>query len=214
MYALKENVYACSDNGSIILLDLRGNQYFSIEESRAPALLAPMTAPPDARVSAMAARGLLGAMPLVHVGSAPLHPIVHGDLPLRPVADAVTSWPLFARFIVACLRAQAALRRRRLDLTFKALARLRRPRRGHAGGDIAADVATYERLRPWYPMRRVCLFDSLSLSYFLLGLGHRPNLVLGVRAQPFSAHCWVEADGLCLNDSAGLCRTYTPIAVA
>jgi len=37
--------------------------------------------------------------------------------------------------------------------------------------------------------------------------------VIGIRPDPFLAHCWVQHKGLVLNDDIDNVRTFTPILV-
>jgi len=58
-----------------------------------------------------------------------------------------------------------------------------------------------------------CLSRSIALSLFLAAFGYRTDLVIGVRPRPFAAHCWVQAKGRVLNDSADTVRAYVPVRV-
>ncbi len=212
MHALSPSVWACVDQDALVFLDLRADRYFAIDARSAPPLL---TRAPDGARSArgLVEKGLVDAVELGPIDQCVVRSDIHGDLldqlDFRSTGISARMAGLMAG---ACLRAGFALRRRRLDRTFEALKRLKRS--GAALDAVPAQQAVnlFETMRPWYPRRRVCLFDSLSLMFFLLALGHRPRLVLGVRARPFSAHCWVEQDGTCLNDAAENCRSFAPIA--
>ena len=72
----------------------------------------------------------------------------------------------------------------------------------------------FDRLRPWLPRTGRCLPNSLVLLSFLRRHGISANLVVGVHTFPFEAHCWVECQGVILNDTVEHVRWYTPIAVA
>ena len=81
------------------------------------------------------------------------------------------------------------------------------------------DVATAELVhsrfaaaRIWIPVAYVCLFDSLALMHFLLARDVRAELVFGVRSRPFAAHCWVEVDGIILDDGGEACHSFAEIA--
>ena len=67
------------------------------------------------------------------------------------------------------------------------------------------------RARPYVPIETRCLLDSLSMTRFLARRGYYASIVFGVASDPFSAHCWVQAGDLLLNDSIGNVETYTPI---
>jgi hypothetical protein len=57
----------------------------------------------------------------------------------------------------------------------------------------------------------VCLFDSLALIHFLAQYGLYPDWVFGVSADPFEAHCWVQAGQVVLNDTVERVSAFTPI---
>jgi hypothetical protein len=45
-----------------------------------------------------------------------------------------------------------------------------------------------------------CRFRSLLLLRYLSAFGVAPDWIFGVQVSPFSAHCWLEWDGVVLND--------------
>jgi hypothetical protein len=47
----------------------------------------------------------------------------------------------------------------------------------------------------------------------MLDLSICPELVLGIRLQPFSAHCWVQHGEFLINDTLDRVRTYAPVLV-
>jgi hypothetical protein len=69
----------------------------------------------------------------------------------------------------------------------------------------------FRKLRPWYPHDYACLFEALALAEFLAFYRIYPTWVFGVQAQPFGAHCWLEADGLLLNESLEYAGQFTAI---
>jgi hypothetical protein len=80
--------------------------------------------------------------------------------------------------------------------------------------ELGSLVAAFRRLRPLLPASKVpCLLSSLVLIEFLARYGHFPNLVFGVRAAPFSAHCWVQHGCMVLNCTLEEALTFTPIMV-
>ncbi|WP_421732052.1 lasso peptide biosynthesis B2 protein [Brevundimonas sp.] len=68
-------------------------------------------------------------------------------------------------------------------------------------------------LLPYLPVEGECLVRSALLMRFLHGLGLKADWVFGVRLNPFTAHCWVQVDGVCLNDDVERLVAYTPIMV-
>lgn len=74
-------------------------------------------------------------------------------------------------------------------------------------------AAIFQHLRPYYPRKYLCLYDSLALLEFLAGYDIFPEWVFGVTAEPFNAHCWVQDNHRVLNDSVEFVRGFTPIMV-
>jgi hypothetical protein len=65
--------------------------------------------------------------------------------------------------------------------------------------------------RRYVPIDPLCLLDSLSLLRFLSRRGLCATLVFGVTLEPFTAHCWLQAGALVLNETLSDANTYTPI---
>lgn len=78
-------------------------------------------------------------------------------------------------------------------------------------GNIAQLAKTFEHHRRLIPLPRKCLPDSLAFLTFAAHRGHFPNLVFGVEAWPFAAHCWVQSDDTVLNDALDHARSFSPI---
>lgn len=58
-----------------------------------------------------------------------------------------------------------------------------------------------------------CLAHSLAVAAKMIGHGIAPEIVLGVKLGPFSAHCWVQHEANLVNDRFDVVRNFTPIAV-
>ena len=56
-----------------------------------------------------------------------------------------------------------------------------------------------------------CRFRSLALIRFLTGFGIQADWVFGVRLCPFGAHCWVEYNGVILNEDLDTVIEFRPI---
>jgi hypothetical protein len=66
--------------------------------------------------------------------------------------------------------------------------------------------------RPFKQGQHDCLSRSLALAATLRKLGVDAEFCLGVRKFPFSAHAWVEARGVALNEPKGRLRKFTMLA--
>ena len=130
-----------------------------------------------------------------------------GKKPLRP-GDV-------AGFLTACGRAAFRLRWRSIEDIVRAVER-RKMKHGEkgkkAGLPIVAEITSrFDRLRPWFPRKYLCLFDSLALIEFLARHNEFPTWVFGVQTEPFRAHCWVQQGEAVLNDRLDRVRSFTPI---
>jgi hypothetical protein len=103
------------------------------------------------------------------------------------------------------------LRRRHIAEVVEAV----RTRKAHRGAgaleDYRREVAIFRRLRPWYPRSYLCLWDALALIEFLARRRLFPDWIFGVQAQPFGAHCWLQANGFMLNENTEYAGQFTPI---
>jgi hypothetical protein len=58
------------------------------------------------------------------------------------------------------------------------------------------------------------LFESLALLEFLARYNFFPQVVFGVVADPFQAHCWLQEGSTILNDDLERVGRYRPILSA
>lgn len=72
-------------------------------------------------------------------------------------------------------------------------------------------ASAFAALLPWAPWPGACLQRAYLLRLFLRRGGCDADWVFGVRTWPFRAHCWLEAEGVVLNDDPALIRAYSPI---
>ena len=72
-------------------------------------------------------------------------------------------------------------------------------------------AAVFARLRPWSPVGGACLKRSYQLLAYLRRLGLDAEWVIGVRAWPFMAHCWLQSGPVALDDDVERLVAYTPI---
>ncbi|HET6942851.1 MAG TPA: lasso peptide biosynthesis B2 protein [Sphingomicrobium sp.] len=63
------------------------------------------------------------------------------------------------------------------------------------------------------PVKPKCLPDSLALRDWLAARAGAPDLVFGVKLHPFAAHCWVQWQGIVLNDAPDRVREFAPVFV-
>ncbi|HEX8903095.1 lasso peptide biosynthesis B2 protein [Vitreimonas sp.] len=205
--ALAAHVYAVREGDWVVFYDVKQDRYSALPahaaDAKSWAALGVDVGACDHSVDAKVdLTGLLGRSNLLDVGA-----------PACAAAGPPLAWlralPDGLAFLYACVWARALVRRRRLDLAYANLSIWKRA--------VAPAVPTkpmlayYEAARPWFPERRVCLFDSLSLLTFILSRGACAELVIGVRGRPFAAHCWLEGGGEILNSPSDACIGHAPI---
>lgn len=116
-------------------------------------------------------------------------------------------------FFLTCWKASRDLKHRHIANIVNEV-RVRKARAGGPSVDLEKVrrlTAVFRRLRPWYPRKYVCLYDSLALVEFLSRRNVYPLWVFAVQAQPFGAHCWVQRENLLLNEGSEYAGQFTPI---
>jgi hypothetical protein len=132
-----------------------------------------------------------------------------------PAGVHTSIWPHATTALLSCIRATHSLRHRGFAGTIetvRARKRLGQPvTRSFDHERSRSLIAVFNELRLFYARPYVCLFDSLALINFLARYGLYPDWVFGVSADPFEAHCWVQARNVVLNDTLERVSAFTPI---
>jgi hypothetical protein len=134
------------------------------------------------------------------------------DLPAPSLRSPCTHAP---PFFLSSAKASRQLRGQTFESTV-AFVRARKRRKGDSERPLDIALAhsltsVFDRLRLFYPRSYQCLFDSLALINFLAHFNLYPDWVFGVTAEPFEAHCWVQAGSIVLNDTLERVSAFTPI---
>lgn len=77
--------------------------------------------------------------------------------------------------------------------------------------DIRRLCVNYEVLKRLLPRTGQCLVDSLTMAVATRMLGHHAEIMFGVKAAPFAAHCWPILSGTPLLASSLTEQEYQPI---
>lgn len=94
------------------------------------------------------------------------------------------------------------------------LTKMKCPAPGRRDPVEASRIAAAHRLAmPLFPYVGECLFQARWLLEMLRRRGLDADWVFGVRAFPFSAHCWLQIDDVSLSDSPDYLLVYRPIMV-
>jgi hypothetical protein len=233
-FFLQPHVFLCRGKRHWVILDVHRDKYLCVDrrqfEALGPSLegwqdstgpdergAAALSEDAGALANSLVSLGILSqqatnakdALPTAY--SLPTQAI-EPDLPARSRKSSCThAGPFFA----ASARASRDLHRQSLQLTVESV----RLRKGHNAGSADPSefehtrslVSVFDRLRLYYPRSYLCLFDSLALIHFLARFGVFPDWVFGVSADPFEAHCWVQAGNVVLNDTVERVSAFTPI---
>lgn len=220
-FALRQDVYYCIANRKVALLDLRSNALFCLPPAADAAfqrLVADNELPPHdaAGLSSLLKRGLMveteaRGFTAPHPQAArPLHDLSRDDLPRARLTD----------LLGATVRQVQTIADLRLHPIHKILNDL--GKRKHAAKlqvETFSDRSVMQSIAGMLASRRViatqdkCLRWSLAMAQHMAHSHAYPELVFGVRMQPFAAHAWVQAGDIVLNDSADRAMQYTPLLV-
>jgi hypothetical protein len=221
-----DHVFVCAHDGHVVILDLRGDRYYTLDPHNARSLAGavrgwPIAVPTsgsddDAVVQALLDKEILSeraeagkdATPVVvHAPSQEIVPQEFGERP-------ALRWRTIAQFLRSTAAAAIAIRRWPLE---RVIERVKTRNAAHRDDPIDAAeaqrlVTLFAAMRPvLFSARDACLFESLALSEFLARHGVHPTWIFGVQARPFAAHCWLQLDGSVLNDTVDHVIGYTPI---
>jgi hypothetical protein len=233
MYFLSKDCYVCNTQNYWIVLNAKRDKYLCVthadlasirhrlhgwrDQSNAAGNPPQFGVEADALITSLTASGIITGNPSAG------KPFVESECPLcersveivEPKAPAKR--PLFcvARFFLACARIDWYLRKKHLS---RILARIERRRIRVRSSTVFHNVTctsrlieAFEHLRPLYPRPYLCLFESLALVEFLASYRSFPRVVIGVIADPFQAHCWLQEGNVVLNDDLERILKYKPI---
>lgn len=141
----------------------------------------------------------------------------------HPIVPALRDTDLSRRgsfSLPEALRVASAVRAARRDLVAQPFAETIRRLRANPFDARRADTERtldlsirFHRHRAFVAIPSVCLLDSLALRSFLAARGGQADLVFGVIASPWAAHCWLQLGDQVLNDSLERVGSFTPILV-
>jgi hypothetical protein len=237
-FFLQSHVYICRGKRHWVILDVNRDKYLCVDRgqfealgpslkgweastSRSTSLGQPDAAPVPEEAVALASGlfdlGILSDRATHAKDARPTsYPLPTEAIdPDSPVHSRRSSGAHAASFFASSVRASRELRRQRFQLTVEAV-RARKSRNASRAGPADIERArslmlVFERLRLFYPRSYLCLFDSLALIHFLARFDVYPDWVFGVNADPFEAHCWVQAGNVVLNDTLARVSGFTPI---
>jgi hypothetical protein len=214
-YILGEAVSFCTPGGHPVFLDLKHDRYLCLapdaEESFRRLCSGDVLSTADrASLGELASTGLL-----VHSADS------LGPVPCRQSAPERSAFetdrrPRTRNILHALWRIAGAEARSRFFSLSSSLAAVR-SRKLACDFESAADEQLLEIAAAFRssslmasPLDR-CLPRALATAHMMIDHGLCPEVVIGVRLQPFSAHCWVEHGPVLVNETLDRVRPYTPI---
>lgn len=220
-YRLRDNLSHCVVGEHAVFLDVEADRYFTLPDHLQRAFLAFASD----RHHAAASPALLASGLLVAAGPGEI-PAVRLESPTRsaremPATDAARNLLVIPELLATTWRCRRQLRRRSLRSVLDSAARYRDlrcvPRTGAAARAseqyLLRTARAFLQARRYVPVTPCCLPDSLACLRFLARRGLYSNIVFGVTYDPFSAHCWVQAGDIALNETVGMAMAHTIIRV-
>ncbi len=201
--ALAPGVHAAWADGRLIFLDVLRDRYFRLDSERSAALSATGSlSPAAARACAhLEAKGLIRAARSDALRKETSPAISFARTPIN-LAQLFGVWS-------ACAWASYILKTRCFSAVLAAAPGPRTDKGVRAHKLDAARV--FLAHRALYPRDYGCLFEALALKRYLAQRGYGALWVFGVRGAPFAAHCWLESEGLALNDDPDNVGAFNPI---
>lgn len=220
-YRLRDNLHYCICGGRVVFLDVNADRYFCLPGPAEIAFREFVTEAPNALFSEETLRPLLSRGLLVSdVTQSGLQPIVCMPRPTRDLAVSGDRRPPLKTSVLVIftqLRIATLLRRGRLaDIKRTVEQKVCRPQgTSHADTSsllnrVAMAFAVADR---FLPSADRCLVRSLAFHAICRRNGVSPTLVIGVRTNPFTAHCWVQRYDCVLTGDFEQARLFTPIMV-
>jgi Transglutaminase-like superfamily len=236
-FHLPRHVSACRTDEGIVFLDTRHDRYFGFCGQHMDALgtvvqdwpggnppyVDPTSTPPaelQKMLQALVERGLItesttGTPSEARTLAPPLkmlQPQVTVDRCRAATAIDVVN------FLLACSRAAWRLKWQSIEDIMRELASVRCKAQHRSASSVATTIElaqVFRHLRRFFfSERNRCLFNALSLVYFLRRYEYFPLWVIGVKTAPFGAHSWVQQGEIALDgDPAVLCH-FVPILAA
>lgn len=213
-YRLTDGVGVTAFDGFVLVLDVRNDRYCRLGGGAAAmlsSLQAGGTIADDARSTDMLeAKGLITRDP------APVSKswIAPGVIPrpstslLETGAAPAATFADVADMMWGCTATRLRLRVQSLHHILVGLPAIpaRRPAKG-----LVALAHALDRARRISPFKPRCLPDAIAFVRRSRRQGHVVHLVFGVKAYPFEAHCWAQADETVLTDPLDRVLRFEPI---
>lgn len=217
-YSLSPGISFCHVGDRLLFLDVGQDRYFclsSVGERSFRHLISDTLLADDQRaLDRLADQGLLrrsGDGPPQPCPDAPVlaGSLLESDLPKAPIR-------LIAGAAVRLVSVSLVLRIRGFAHLLDRVTESKRLASGQGTPpalSVVCVAAAFDQLAIHTATHDRCLVRSVAIARRLIRIGARPDLVIGVKLQPFKAHCWVQQDGWLVNDRLDVIRPFTPILI-
>jgi hypothetical protein len=232
-YFLSRHAFLCTTGNHCIILDLKRDRYLFTDARRlgelAPylhgwerspqAALEGLSDPTLGAISLaddLTANGILTTEYAYGKTARPLQ-LSQPTQTLRAAPSRAARWPVIRilHFWSTASYANSCLKRDSIESIVRIVERRKQSASSAATPfdfrRAEALIAQFDALRPLFPRKYLCLFDSLALLEFLSRFGLYPTWVFAVIPEPFEAHCWLQQGDVVLNDSVEEVTKFTPI---
>ncbi|CAD0306534.1 lasso peptide biosynthesis B2 protein [Xanthomonas hortorum] len=220
-YTLRDDLSFCRIGKRLVFLDVGNDRYFRLPSAQEHSLLAYLAQDPvsEPEIDGLVERGLLVQGSQASAGPQPS---------VMPVARSAMETPIPARrpqlfelfeVLMLVLSTRLALKRTPLSKILGSLSAGAQRKRAQQSSvarleqQLIDAASVFRHARVWVPVEMRCLLDSVALARFLRRRQLDARIVFGVALDPFTAHCWVQAGDLVLNDTVGNVHAHTPIRV-
>lgn len=219
-FELRKGLTFCETEGRVIFLDVIDDRYFLAPPEMGEALLSSSCGNDLGPEQMNALRPLVARGYLFETSTPNVAPTIYRRPRLSVLDTAPPSHPpsMLRQAVIAQLEAAVHLRFRPLHVVLDSIAadrKVERPRLDAGALDfVQRSASAFKRAGRYFPMEGKCLRRSIAFARHLRRYDVICDVVIGVRAFPFAAHCWAQSNEAVLNDHFEDVRQYTPILVA
>jgi hypothetical protein len=217
-YSLRDDLSFCLVDGHPIFLDMGGDRYFRLSGSMERAFMDWLdNAGTEADIALLVERNILTNLSTHSrdpCGPTQKPRLSALELPFTSVPCSVrTLAEVFATVSWTQIELKTIGIKRTVERELRADGRLGRAETESSQPQLLDAAHNFLEARRLIPLGTRCLLDSLAMAKFLKRRRLCVNVIVGVTCDPFSAHCWVQAGDLVLNDTLGNVMIYSPIRV-
>lgn len=220
-YGIGDRTAYCVTGRAVILLDIERSRYFGLPETAADAFKRLLARRGElVQGDEIPLAGLLKRGHLVPIPAPKLMPLTP-EIALACVeGNSLSTGRVPISYVILAIWLQMTTAIRLRLLAFPSLLnRLRARPSARSSQKEDADrrawmlAQAFERTTSLLGRTDRCLIRSIAMVSACRRLGISAQLVIGVRSEPFVAHCWVQRDDAVLNDTVEHIRSFTPILV-